>query len=957
MPGPWDKYAEPAATPSGPWEKYSAPPPDAPAETPSLKAAPSSDPSKEDLDAFMKARYSGPNHARNIRQKNDDAGLTPIQIWKRSQALQKVAGSMPGVQDVTNAVQQTGQGEYKKALHSAIVGTGKAAAIPFGAPALALAPVATATAIGTGMVATPLARSGAKLAGADDDTADLVGDAAGIASGYAAGKVPEIGAGVRAGAGAVARKAPFVGKWIDGIWQEAKAGYYNAKPAAPSPTAPKTAPTTPEATPAAATAGPKPAPAGGLSKAALDEAAVSLGHKSFDGVPEGQKALVRSIATQKAALESQPAAAPQVSKYTPAPPKPAPTEAAPPAAPAETPQTGPKTVREMLDKELEDNRAAAAPAAAPAAPAVPKVDAAHIARATAAELLKRGVKLDDLLAMTDAQRKAVMGPDAEHFPEIVREMRSQVAGGKMDTARGSKDEAMARFFQAKGITPDQVAAMDEGTLATHIKSAGYRPPGKSGALGRSHTQVQHDIVNEMTKAGATPNSPAGSAASNPPASNAPTDAPAPSSPSNEGTKAEQAPSKGVSAIVRTPNQTQAKVRYNISEAKDLKTSFDPDYNSEIGHQPRDTTRIGSEQRVAQRMSDMDPDAMGPSRMAGDGAPITNQGHAVTRNHGLEALKRLYGNNSPRAQQYKDWATEQAGLAGKTPEEVGKMDQPVLHRELTEDWDHPKIKQFADEANMSSTARMSDAELASQMGDKLKGASMDSFKPNDEGVPNPEFVRGVIKDLPPEEQAQFFQRSGEISQTGARLIRNAVFAKAYNNVGAIERMAESTDSQVRNITNGMLKSAAPQAKLQESIARGDSYPLSIGDEVGKAVEVIDHLRTSKKSVADWLKQTDLLGRDPVVHSLVDILAGESRRPNMIRDTLNNYVESVVRLGSPKQKGIFGDSAPPSKLELLEDAHARARAKAESGSKDDGQTSLLGPDAGGSSASPSAGTPSH
>jgi len=226
-----------------------------------------------------------------------------------------------------------------------------------------------------------------------------------------------------------------------------------------------------------------------------------------------------------------------------------------------------------------------------------------------------------------------------------------------------------------------------------------------------------------------------------------------------------------------------------------------------------------------------------------------------------------------------------------------------------------------------------------MGSKMSGAKMDAFKPTDDGVPNPEFVRGMIGDLPAEEQAQFFDRKGEVSQTGARLIRNAVFAKAYRSPEAIERMAESTDSQVRNISSGMLKAAPEFAKLQEAIDRGDAHNINIADEVGKAMEVLDHLRTQKKSVKDWLSQTDLMGKSPVVQVLVDTLAKESRRPNMIRDTLQNFTSLVKGLGNPKQAGMFGHTELPSKLEVLEKAYGKAKADAAAKEKGSGEKSLL------------------
>ncbi len=382
---------------------------------------------------------------------------------------------------------------------------------------------------------------------------------------------------------------------------------------------------------------------------------------------------------------------------------------------------------------------------------------------------------------------------------------------------------------------------------------------------------------------------------------------------------------GVTATVRTPVGTKARVRYRIDEAKDLVTSFDGDrYNAAF--QPRNTDRIGSRQRVEQRKADMDPEAMGYSRMAGDGAPITSNRMAVTRNHGLQALKEIYAEEKPLAQTYRGWVGENAGLAGKTPEQVAAMHQPILHRELNENWNPDQIARFAQEANTSSTARMSDAEIAEQMAGKLSGANMDAFHPNDDGIPNPEFVRGLIRDLPVEEQAVFFDKNGEISQSGARLVRNAVFAKAYPNRSAIERMSEATDSNVRNITNGMLRSAGDVAKLQEAIDRGDRYPLSISHDIGTAAAVIDDLRTSKKNVDDWLNQEHFGGRDPVLDELVTIFADEARRPKVIADTIRNYTRGVDQAGSPNQHSMFA-SESPTKLQLLREAYESAKRTAE------------------------------
>ena len=841
-------------------------------------------------------------------------------------------------------VQLFTEGQRAKGVSNLVRGSGKVLS-PYLLPAAVASPEAVAWGVGTGMATAPLAEGGARLMGAEPDTARAIGDVAAATAGGLASSPGKAGYATRAMVRGGVEKLPLVGKVLQGVWDAGESalggpGLYSGSRTpyeeivAPTPGGtPKAAPG-PSSAPKKApvvdiTSGRQPKPAPGsapvVDMALLDDIAKGMAGKKFDRLTTQQQATVRRLAEQS----SQPQAAPRT-----------PTESktlqeSPNADPLTGEQTvispeasgpipaKPKTVREMLDDELAARQSGEQMVSAPKSPPQDVVQVA------AREMLDRGFTPDDLVALTPEQRAETLGPDAARFNDILREMRSHATRQKMDTARANKDQALVRFFKARGITPEQVAGMDEGTLATHIKSAGYKPPGKSGTLGRSHSQVRHDIVEAMKAAPAPePRTPAPAPGSQPRSTPQPQPTPVVEP------KAEVAPSvkpetpaepAGISAWVRTPSGTKAKVRYKISEAKDLKTSFDSDYNTEIGHQPRDTSRVSSRQRIEQRRSDMDPNAMGVSVMAGDGAPITTQGHAVTRNHGTRALQENYQMGGSKAGEYKNWVQENAGLAGMTPEQVAGMKEPVLHRELVEPWDHSKVKQFADEANMSSTARMSEAELAKQMAQKLKGPSMGRFKVNENGVPDAEFVRSMLKDLPVEEQGEFIGRGGEITQKGVRLVRNAVFERAYSSSKALETMAESTNPQVKNISNAMLNAAPEHARLADAIESGDAYDLGIGQEVGRAMETIENLRQGGKSVPDYLKQESMLGKDPAVNMLMQFFSEQSRRPSVMRAMLNNYAESVFGLGNPKQGGgLFGEPELPTKVELLEAAYQKALA---------------------------------
>ncbi|MDP9113428.1 MAG: KTSC domain-containing protein, partial [Acidobacteriota bacterium] len=381
--------------------------------------------------------------------------------------------------------------------------------------------------------------------------------------------------------------------------------------------------------------------------------------------------------------------------------------------------------------------------------------------------------------------------------------------------------------------------------------------------------------------------------------------------------------EGGTASVYTPKGTKADVQYQLVSAPQVRTSFmgggDPEF------QPRSTDRAGSRQRIEQRKGDLNPAQMGDSVNAGDGAPIMlPDGQLLTRNHGTQALNELYATpNSPKAAEYKGWLQANAQRFGIDPAVVASEPQPVLVRKILTPGSKADYAKFGEEANMSSVARMSDAEQAQMLAKRINGPVMDAFDPQEDGTPNPEFVRSLLTGLPPEEQAAFMDAKGRLSQTGLRNIRNAIFAKAYPDTSAIERMSESTDDNVRNISNGMLRAAPEFAKLQEATANGDRFPLSIAEDAAKAAEIMDGLREQNMTPQQWLAQQNVFGRDPIVDKLVEIFSENRRSPRRIGDVLKEYTKGVDALGSPKQSGLFGAIEPPTEAELLEAAHETIR----------------------------------
>jgi broad specificity phosphatase PhoE/2'-5' RNA ligase len=379
---------------------------------------------------------------------------------------------------------------------------------------------------------------------------------------------------------------------------------------------------------------------------------------------------------------------------------------------------------------------------------------------------------------------------------------------------------------------------------------------------------------------------------------------------------------GKSAQVQTTKGTKVNVKYDVREAGDITNSFESGFPQE--YQPRDTSRKGSRQRVDQRKADMTGALMADSRLASDGAPITlDDGVAITRNHGTQALKELYAQGSPRAKDYKKWITEHAEEFGLDPTKIAAMKQPMLVRVITDKMKPEAIAEFAKEANAPSTARMSDAEVAVSIADRMSGSIMDTFDPTEDGRPNIEFVREIIKGLPVEEQATFMDRDGNLSQSGNRIIRQAVFAKAYPDPRALERMSESESPTLKNLTAGMLAAAPKVAQLQESVARGDRFDLGIGPEIADAASTMDEMVRTGMTLDHWLNQGAMFGRDPAVEALVKIFSENRRSSKRIGDFLKEYTGVADAAGSPKQETMFGPPEAPEKIDVIEAAYERAK----------------------------------
>jgi ribosomal protein S18 acetylase RimI-like enzyme len=387
------------------------------------------------------------------------------------------------------------------------------------------------------------------------------------------------------------------------------------------------------------------------------------------------------------------------------------------------------------------------------------------------------------------------------------------------------------------------------------------------------------------------------------------------------------PIQGAESKVVTERGQTIPVRWAVVEASSLVTSHDdalhvnPDYPAEL--QPRDRTRAASEQQITKIANAINPDLLGESPKAADGAPIIGVDKVVeSGNARTIALRRAYARG--KADAYASWLQDNAKTFGVDPEAIAGLREPVLVR-VAEGHDRAD---FARQANESSVARMSAPEQA--MVDAQRMPDLAKLVANDDGTINrhasADFIRDFNKTISPADQAEMMLPEGGLSQAGQARIRNAVFAKAYGDPELVGMLAESIDVNVKNVLAGMLRVSANMAKLREEIANGNAYPIDNAPALVAAVRKFSQLRSEGTTVDQFFAQgqmfDDAMNAD--AKNLLRAIDKNARAPKQFAEYLQRTIDNVENLGDPRQGDLMGGKAAPDAHTLLAQAAADTEA---------------------------------
>jgi hypothetical protein len=300
-----------------------------------------------------------------------------------------------------------------------------------------------------------------------------------------------------------------------------------------------------------------------------------------------------------------------------------------------------------------------------------------------------------------------------------------------------------------------------------------------------------------------------------------------------------------------------------------------------------------------------------------GAPMIGaDGFVESGNGRMIGIRRAYKHN--QAVGYKEYLKQNAERFGFSPDDVDGMKRPVLVRVRTSEVDRGK---FVDTANQSITAALSASEQAIKDAKRLP--NLETFDLSESGglesAANRPFIRKFFKDTVSDaELTALIDSNGMITQAGLIRLKNAIFQKAFSDSsGLLGKMAESSDSNIKNITNGMLKSSPKYASMREKIKSGNLHDLDISSEIGEAGDKMAFLRDQGISVADYGNQGVLLGEKlgEVPLAILNFFDENKRSSNSIARFVSDFADEVERIGNPKQNKLFDDGPIPSKIEII------------------------------------------
>ena len=389
--------------------------------------------------------------------------------------------------------------------------------------------------------------------------------------------------------------------------------------------------------------------------------------------------------------------------------------------------------------------------------------------------------------------------------------------------------------------------------------------------------------------------------------------------------------QGKKTAVYADSGKKIPVQYRVVSADDLIASHDagaleinPGYPATL--QPRDRERVMMRQQVTRMSNTLRPEDLADGRNLNQGAPlIRNDGVVLNGNGRTIAIQRAQARNKERAVAYKDYLVENAATFGLSKEDIEGVKNPVLVREVQGDISDGLMQDII--GSTTGGARMGASEAAQQDAEKITYAMLDAYVPNDKGdlttAANRNFVASILhKVVGNGEMNAYLDKDGHVNADGIQRVKRALFACAYGDDELVAKMSESTDDDIRNVSNGMMAAAPMMARL--SVKKGVPYVKELQDAIGAGVKQLDTLRRSGESVKDYLGAQALFSEhedSAEMRAILSFLDENKRSGKRIATFFSRVATTLDKMETPSGNELF-DAEMPSLMDVLEGAKSYA-----------------------------------
>ena len=384
--------------------------------------------------------------------------------------------------------------------------------------------------------------------------------------------------------------------------------------------------------------------------------------------------------------------------------------------------------------------------------------------------------------------------------------------------------------------------------------------------------------------------------------------------------------QGKKTNVYTDSGKKIPVQYRVVSADDLIASHDanalevnPGYPAAL--QPRDRERVMMRQQVTGMANTLRPEDIADGRNLNQGAPlIRNDGVVLNGNGRTIAIQRAQARNKERAVAYKDYLVENAATFGLSKEDIEGVKNPVLVREVQGDISDGLMQDII--GSTTGGARMGASEAAQQDAEKITYAMLDAYVPNDKGdlttAANRNFVASILhKVVGNGEMNAYLDKDGHVNADGIQRVKRALFACAYGDDELVAKMSESTDDDIRNVSNGMMAAAPMMARL--SVKKGVPYVKELQDAIGAGVKQLDTLRRSGESVKDYLGAQALFSEhedSAEMRAILSFLDENKRSGKRIATFFSRVATTLDKMETPSGNELF-DAEMPSLMDVLKE----------------------------------------